>query len=150
MSGPRRRGGRERSLAAEPRPPLAARMPRPLVPAFLLLMFPFIAGCGRSEEKAWQWAATATNTLGMLEIRTDRKLAPTIAAFDAAMQDLEFEKGEAEIKTIEAVLTYRTATTVVTVKLKEFPDYTNIRLRCGVMGEETLSRQILAAVHRRL
>lgn len=117
----------------------------------LLLVLPLLtAGCGRSEEEARQWAATATNTLGTLETQTAHKLPRAIAAFDAAMKDLEFPKGETDVKTTEAVLTYRSATTVVTVKLKEFPAYTNIRVRCGVMGEETLSRQILAAVHRKL
>lgn len=120
-----------------------------LLLAALLIMLP-LSGCGRSEEKAQAWAATATNTLGTLETQTDRKLAPTVEAFDAAMRKLQFEKGETELKPTEASLTYRSATTVVSVKLKEFPAYTNIKVRCGVMGDETLSRQVLAAVHKEL
>jgi hypothetical protein len=108
----------------------------------------FLTGCGPSEEKAQQWAATASNTLGTLETQTDKKLAPTVEAFDAAMKELQFLKGEVVLNPTEASLTYRSATTVVSVKLKEFPAYTNIKVRCGVMGEETLSRQILAAVYK--
>lgn len=107
-----------------------------------------LTGCGRSEQEAQRWAATASNTLGTLETQAQHKLAPTVAAFDAAMKELKFEKGETDLKPTEASLTYRSATTVVSVKLKEFPAYTNIKVRCGVLGEETLSRQILAAAYR--
>lgn len=110
-----------------------------------------VGGCGRRDAQAQQWAATATNTLGTLETQTDRKLVVTVAAFDAAMKELGFLKGETDVKLTEAVLTYRaTADTLVTVKLKEFPSYTNIKVRCGLLGDETLSRQILAKFHRAL
>ncbi|HYC70408.1 MAG TPA: DUF3568 family protein [Opitutaceae bacterium] len=122
---------------------------RHLLVLALILAIPFAGGCGRGEERAQAWAASATNTLGTLETQTDHKLTPTVEAFDSAMKELGYFKGETTLKLTEAALTYRgSGDTVVSVKLKEFPTYTNIKVRCGVMGDESLSRRILARAHR--
>ena len=125
---------------------------RPLATALVLALAAGLAtGCGHTEEEARAWALSASNTLGTLETQTPTTLDDTIEAFDAALAGLGWQKGGTERKELEAVLTWRGPTgTTVTVKLKRFPAYTNIKVRAGLLGEETLARDILAQAYRRL
>ena len=117
----------------------------------LLLAILVCGGCGKSEKEAQQWAYAASYTLGSLETQTPAKLALTIAAFDATMKEMEFFKGATDTKPSEAVLSYRGRGDItVVVKLKEFPNYTNIKVRCGLLGEEALGREILSKFYRRI
>lgn len=106
----------------------------------ILSLVPFLSACGRIDRDSW--ALKARNTLGTLECQTDAKLQRVVRAFDSAMGDLGYRKKDADVKTVEAVLTYE-GTGTVTVKIKEFPTFTNIKVRAGVMGDEELTRKIL-------
>ena len=62
-----------------------------------------------------------------------------------------YTKTKTKNKEAEAVLTFRGADDEkVTLKLKEFPDYTNIKIRIGWVGDGGLSRKILERVYLRL
>lgn len=109
------------------------------------------AGCGKSDREAKDWAYAATNVLGTFETQTPVRLARVVQAVDGAMKELEYFKGQTDNNGTEAVLTYRgRGDTQVTVKLKQFADYTNIKVRCGLLGEEAQARDILARIYKQL
>ena len=96
-------------------------------------------------------AASATNILGSVESRTDEKLRPVMSAMKAALEEIGYVQTESRVKPIEAVLTFRGKDDAwISVKLKEFPEFTNIKIRCGLTGNDALSRQILQRVYTRL
>ena len=107
---------------------------------------------GDANLKAEVWAASARNILGSVEIKAvDESLLTVRDAFDAAAEEMGFVPTSSRVKDIEAVLVYRGPGDMkITVKLKEFSSFTNIKLRFGITGDEALSRRMLELVHARL
>ncbi len=109
--------------------------------ATVLCLLAWLGGCNRVDRNTW--ALKATNTLGTLECQTEAKMKRVVRAFDSAMQDLGYKKAAADVNGIEAVLNYDATGTKVTIKIKEFSTHTHIKVRVGLLGNETLSRKVL-------
>ena len=98
------------------------------------------------------WAASARNILGSVEVKApDESLLSVRDAFDATAEEMGFVPTSSRVKEQEAVLVYRgSGDTKITIKLKEFSDFTNIKIRFGILGDESLSRRMLELVYPRL
>ena len=120
--------------------------------AIALVLLAAVAPTIAKEEKdAELWVASASNVVGWLETRTEADMKKTIAAFDKTLESLGYFKIAPQLKESEAVLTYRAKDdTKVWVKLKQFSSFTNIKVRCGLIGDDDLSREILKRVYAKL
>lgn len=107
---------------------------------------------GSSDLDAKVWAASARNILGSVEVKApDASLLTVRDAFDAVTGEMGYVPTSSRVKKVEAVLVYRgTGDVKITVKLKEFSDFTNIKVRVGITGDEALSRELLKQVYSRL
>jgi len=116
-----------------------------------IILFGAVLVSAATEEDAELWALTSKNILGSVEIKVKARLDPVQEAFESVLAQLAFTATRTKKKEVEAVLTFRGADNEkVTVKLKEFPDYTNIKIRIGWMGNGPLSREVLKRVYLQL
>lgn len=116
----------------------------------ILLAGTLLASADTAKE-AELWAATSRNIMGSVEVKADARLALVQEAFEAVLTEMDYTKTRIRKKEVEAVLTFRGADDEkITLKLKEYPDYTNIKIRIGWTGNGPLSRKILERVYLRL
>jgi hypothetical protein len=103
------------------------------------------------EKEAELWAASSTNTLGSVEVKADAGLGSVEKAFEGVLTEMGYAKTKTKKKKIEAVITFRGADDEwIILKLKEFPGFTNVKIRIGWTGNGGLSREILERVYPHL
>jgi hypothetical protein len=118
---------------------------------FILLFVGPLLASADLEKEAELWAATSKNMMGSVEVKADARLVAVQEAFEGVLGEMSYTKTKTKKKDAEAVLTFRGADDEkITLKLKEFPDYTNIKIRIGWTGNGGLSRKILERVYLRL
>jgi len=116
-----------------------------------VIVFGAVLASAGTEREAELWAASSKNIMSSVEIKADPRLDPIREAFEAVLADMDYAKTKARKKPVEAALIFRGADDVrITLKLKEFPDYTNIKIRVGWAGNAPLSREILKEAYLRL
>ena len=121
------------------------------IPIFTLLFFGTLLASADVEKEAELWAATSKNMMGSVEVKADARLVAVQEAFEGVLTEMGYTKTKTKKKDVEVVLTFRgTDDEKITLKLKEFPDYTNIKIRIGWTGNGGLSRKILERVYLRL
>ena len=119
--------------------------------SLLLVPLLLLGGCVTPEPNAADPVNTGNYLLNTFESRLDASIEKTVEAFDDTMKSMEFIRTDIDRKESEAVLTYRGAgDTGVEVKLKRFPDYLNVKIRYGIVGNEHQSRRIFSSVVDRL
>ena len=126
---------------------------RKLILLVLVMAIPGANAFGSGpKEEAEVWAASAQNILGSVELQApDRTLSDLLEAFHAASEEFGYHSTRTRLKETEAVLTYRGREDAkIIVKLKEFRGFTNIKVRCGLTGNDALSRKLLERVYARL
>lgn len=108
-------------------------------------------GCISPEPNTADPVNTANYLLNTLESRSASALPEVMEAFDETLEALGFVRTDLDREGDDAVLTYRGEDDLgITVKLKRFTDYTNIKIRYGLTGHEHQSRRILSGVVERL
>jgi len=116
----------------------------------IMLVGTLVASADKAKE-AELWAATSKNIMGSVEVKADARLALVQEAFEAVLTEMDYTKTKTRKKEVEAVLSFRGADDEkITLKLKEFPEFTNIKIRIGWTGNGPLSRKILERVYLRL
>ena len=104
-----------------------------------------------TAKEAELWAATSKNIMGSVEVKAYARIGPVQDAFEAVLTEMGFTKTKTRKKDVDAVLTFRgTDDEKITLKLKEYPDFTHIKIRIGWFGNGSLSREILEGVYLRL
>jgi hypothetical protein len=118
---------------------------------FTLLFAGTLLASADMQKEAQLWAATSKNMMGSVEVKADARLGPVEAAFEAVLAEMGYIRTKTKKKDVEAVLTFRGEDDKkITLKLKELPDVTNIKIRIGWTGNGPLSRRILERVYLRL
>ena len=89
--------------------------------------------------------------MGSVEIKADARLDPVREAFEAVHTEMDYTRTKTKKKEVEAIPTFGGSDDdKITVKLKEFGDFTNIKIRIGWAGNGPLSRKILEQVYLRI
>ena len=122
-----------------------------MIKIFTLLLAGALLASADIEKEAELWAATSKNMMGSVEVKADAQLGSVQEAFEGVLGEMGYTKTKTKKKEVEAVLTFRGADDEkLTLKLKQFSDYTNIKIRIGWTGNGGLSRKILERVYLRL
>jgi hypothetical protein len=115
----------------------------------LLLMLGAFSSC-TSVQVTGDDKVIGEYKIGYLYVKPTQPLDKVREATKKAFKDLEYlQVGDDEATPGETELRARDShDTLITVKLKDFTAYTNVKIHCGVMGDLAHSQQIYQAIER--
>jgi hypothetical protein len=98
------------------------------------------------------WAESSSNLFGWVDVEAQAVTLDHVqSAVESVLSEMGYVRTENRRKEKEAVLVFRGANDQkIAVKLKQFDDYTNIKIKVGWAGNGGLSRLILQNVYPKL